>query len=565
MKQGFFKKNKSLRFVICLILFIPLIVAVISALMVDPDTVTVNNLSTVEITPPEGNTYVFDDQKVLDLYSSVSVGAKEIDESFRDFSLEEPYTISFNENNAEPIVYKFYASTNAEDCVYVSMSGKYYLVDKDIAEKIIRRDEFASIDTSGLLPVLTISALEDGITAEPDSFSWTYTALDGTVSTVKDEKKADNPVIKFDNSDEGSIEMSFDRQPDSLTLEICEGDDVKFNDKYENLKDTTHLVYDHDQKLSMKVVAEWYEIEGAQVFGKAEYNLDVLYDIAPEYRLVNLTLPTGEFTVLNMKNFNDGELLSVESDMGLPEKIRAYDYKDIKIALIPLASTLEAGDYNIKLTTELGQTSAVKMNVARREEYDSQTLIIDDDKYPSLNEAFSDEALEEFNALVDKYTLESSSEQLYVGKNFDYPTGATKLASGGARYGMDREVISLNSDGTSYVCFGQDMECIDGQAIKAANNGVVVFAGETKLLGGTVIVDHGYGILTYYGNLSEISANVGDEVEKSKTVLGKAGSTGFACILDGVNAKQQVVCHYAVSLDGGFIAPKSIYNGIYLS
>ncbi len=565
MKQNFFKKNGSLRLAICLILFIPLIVAVVFALTVNPHTVTANNLKTVEVTPPGGNTYEFSDEAILELYSSVSDNAKEIDESFRDFSLETPYTISFNENNNEPIVYKFYASTNAEDCVYVSPDNKYYLVSSEVAEKIIKRDEFASIDTERLLPVLTVSALNKDVTAAPDSFSWTYTALDGSVSTIKDDSKAENPVIKFDNSDEGKIVMSFDRQPDSLTLEIKNKDNVLFSDKYEKLSGATNLVFDHDQKLSMKAVAEWYEIEGAEHFGKAEYNLDILYDIAPEFRLVNLSLPTGEFTVLNMTNFNDGELLSVESDLGLPEKIRAYDYKDIKIALVPLASTLEAGDYNIKLTTELGQQSAVKMNVARREEYDSQTLIINDGRDPGLNEAFTKAALDEFDALVDKYTLESANEQLFVGKNFEYPTGGTKLAAGGARYGMEREVLSLNSDGVKYISFGQDMECKEGQDIKASNNGKVVFADKTTLLGNTVIIDHGYGILSYYGNLDSISAKVGDEVEKGKTVVGKAGSTGFACVLDGVNAKTGVVCHFAVSLDGGFIAPKSIYSGIYLS
>lgn len=565
MSQKFFKKNNSLRFALCLVLFLPLIVAVVFAFVTDPDVVTVNNLRTVEITPPGGNTYVFDDERVLDLYSSVSDGAKEIEESFRDFSKEEPYTISFNENNAEPIVYKFYASENAEDCVYVSPAGKYYLVPAEVAEKIIKRDEFSSIDTDRLLPSLTISALEKDIAVNPASFSWTYTALDGLVYTIRDEAKSANPVIKFDDSDEGRITMAFDKQPDSLTLEIKNGENVLFNDKYENLSGATNLVFDHDQKLTLKAVAEWYEIEGAEHFGKAEYNLDLLYDIAPEYRLVNISLPTGEFTVLNIKNFNDGELLKVESELGLPEEMHVYDYKDIKIALLPLNSTLEAKEYPIKLTTELGQTSTVKMTVSRREEYDKQLLIINDGRDPGLNEAFTKESLDEFYSLVSKLTAESENAQLFEGKKFEYPTGATKNVKGGARYGMEREVMSLNADGIKLVSFGQDMECTAGQELKAANSGKVVYAGTTVLLGNTVIVDHGYGILSYYGNLADISVSVGDSVEKGKTVLGKAGSTGFACVLDGVNANTGTVCHYAVSMNGQFIAPRSIYNGIYLS
>lgn len=567
MSKTFFKKNLSARFAVCLILFLPLITAVIYGLLVDPNAVTADNLNTVEITPPDGNKIVLDNEKVLELYSSLPEGATKIDSDFRDFSQEKPYTITFHENNSK-ITYLFYASTEPRDCVYVNSDKEHFLVDEEIAEKIIKREEFASIDTDRLLPVLTVSALTDDVVVEPDSFTWTYTALDGDLYTVTNDEKKQNPIIKYDKSKNGMPELEFDRKPDSFNMKITDGDKVLFNDSYEKLKDAKNIFFKQDQKLDMTITAEWYEIDGAEHFGKAEYNLSLLYDVEPEYSILNTSLPTGEFTVLKAVNFNDGETAKVESGLGLPDDMKFYDYKDYKIALIPLASTLATDDYEIKLTTELGQTSAVKISVVEREnrpKYKSQTLLISDSSDPGLSQAFTQQSIDEFDALVAKYTKESQNKQLFEGKNFEYPTGSSKKASGGAEYGMEREVISSNSAGIKHVSYGHDMECIESQSIKAANTGKVVFAGNTTLLGNTVIVDHGFGILSYYGNLGSISVSEGDEVTKGSTVVGKAGSTGFACVLSGVNAETGVVCHYAVSMNGKFISPSDIYNGIYLS
>jgi murein DD-endopeptidase MepM/ murein hydrolase activator NlpD len=53
----------------------------------------------------------------------------------------------------------------------------------------------------------------------------------------------------------------------------------------------------------------------------------------------------------------------------------------------------------------------------------------------------------------------------------------------------------------------------------------VVLAEELFFAGNTVVVDHGLGIYTLYGHLSEIDAKVGDVLETGD-VLGKVGATG---------------------------------------
>jgi murein DD-endopeptidase MepM/ murein hydrolase activator NlpD len=52
-----------------------------------------------------------------------------------------------------------------------------------------------------------------------------------------------------------------------------------------------------------------------------------------------------------------------------------------------------------------------------------------------------------------------------------------------------------------------------------------MLAEELFFAGNTVVLDHGLGIYTFYGHLSEIDAKVGDTLDAG-AVLGKVGATG---------------------------------------
>lgn len=72
---------------------------------------------------------------------------------------------------------------------------------------------------------------------------------------------------------------------------------------------------------------------------------------------------------------------------------------------------------------------------------------------------------------------------------------------------------------------GVDFPSPTGTPIHAAQNGRVALAQELFFSGNTVVIDHGLGIYTFYGHLSEIDVKVGDELQSGQ-VLGKVGATG---------------------------------------
>ena len=61
----------------------------------------------------------------------------------------------------------------------------------------------------------------------------------------------------------------------------------------------------------------------------------------------------------------------------------------------------------------------------------------------------------------------------------------------------------------------------------AANDGKVVFAERLGIYGNCIVVDHGYGLQSIYGHLSQIQVKAGDMVKKGQT-MGRSGETGLA-------------------------------------
>jgi murein DD-endopeptidase MepM/ murein hydrolase activator NlpD len=92
---------------------------------------------------------------------------------------------------------------------------------------------------------------------------------------------------------------------------------------------------------------------------------------------------------------------------------------------------------------------------------------------------------------------------------------------------------------------GYDLSVTKRYPVEAANSGAVVFAGDLGIYGSTVILDHGIGLFTLYGHLSQIDVKVGDAVQP-RQILGRSGETGLA-------AGDHL--HYGVYLHGVAVLP----------
>jgi len=72
---------------------------------------------------------------------------------------------------------------------------------------------------------------------------------------------------------------------------------------------------------------------------------------------------------------------------------------------------------------------------------------------------------------------------------------------------------------------GVDIANRYGAPVLAVGPGIVVFAGKMRELGYMVEISHGYGYLSRYGHMSQLSVKAGDEVSAGQ-LLGRIGSSG---------------------------------------
>jgi murein DD-endopeptidase MepM/ murein hydrolase activator NlpD len=74
---------------------------------------------------------------------------------------------------------------------------------------------------------------------------------------------------------------------------------------------------------------------------------------------------------------------------------------------------------------------------------------------------------------------------------------------------------------------GFDLASVARAPIPAANDGVVRLARFLGIYGNTVVIDHGYGLMSLYSHLSSISVQPGQTVRRGDEI-GKTGATGMA-------------------------------------
>ncbi|HET9266578.1 MAG TPA: peptidoglycan DD-metalloendopeptidase family protein [Vicinamibacterales bacterium] len=128
----------------------------------------------------------------------------------------------------------------------------------------------------------------------------------------------------------------------------------------------------------------------------------------------------------------------------------------------------------------------------------------------------------------DVRSRRSSDPDVRSRRSSDRPQGADAPSPVADRvetspFGWRRDPFS----GATTYHRGVDLRAAYGEPIGAADAGTVVFAGEQRGYGQTVVVEHAGGVRTRYAHLSSLVTEAGADVKAGDTI-GRAGKSGRA-------------------------------------
>jgi murein DD-endopeptidase MepM/ murein hydrolase activator NlpD len=192
--------------------------------------------------------------------------------------------------------------------------------------------------------------------------------------------------------------------------------------------------------------------------------------------------------------------------------------KGVQRGLVGVDLEKAPGEYELKVTgqTAGGEKIACSAMIAvRAGKFATEKLRVGKQFVEPSPEQIkrADEERQRLREIFDRVT----PQRLWEGK-FRVPLDGVTT---GANFGRRR--ILNGNPGSPHG--GVDLTGTTGTPVHAAQRGRVVLAEELFFSGNTVVVDHGLGIYTFYGHLSEIDVKVGDALEPG-AVLGKVGATG---------------------------------------
>ena len=373
----------------------------------------------------------------------------------------------------------------------------------------------------------------------------------------------------------------YQKQVDSLVKTVTELDaqmtdiSVQIVEKKQEASDLQAEIDDTQKKLAAAQVSEDNQYEAMKKRiqylyeeGDVEY-IDALLSSASFEDSLNKSEYVDQISSYDQKQLN--KLVKTKNDIASYEKTLEKDLADVETVKADLEQKQsDLDDVITQKNDEINKYSgdvAVQQAIAAEFAQKASDL---DDKLANIaiQEAAAREAelkrqQEEQRQQQQQQVEDNSgdnSDDSSDGNDDSNGGGDDSSNGGGSTTGTGRFIWPVSTGGVITDTYGPrdaptagastwhrglDIGCGYGDAILAADSGVVTVAEWGESGGNYVMIDHGNGFVTMYLHNSSLAVSVGDVVSQGQTIA-YAGSTGYST---GTH------CHFSVFLNGEYVNP----------
>lgn len=531
-------KNKFLIVLLTVAIFIPSIVSVVYYNKTNGGVADTHNTVSVTVKDIAGNTFVFDrsdgekSMEVITSFLDMNKNASEIASIPSTIEGNDFYQVTIS-TAAKDAGYKYYFTLISADCYFMDGDGKAYQIAEKDAQAFLESPYAASLYENGTPPVLSLG----NSTAKPSSSQWSFQNSTGNFTKADTSFSVTEEIETY--TMEGGLVMNFSVKPDYFGVKITDKgtDQVVFDDLYENI---ASLTVTDSMQVHAQVSAKWYEDAERTYYGEQTYSFDATLNAPAAFYAGATTLQIGEFICVTGTNVSNPENITFTSEPSIDYTPVFYKdgQSDEVHALIPFNWDLTAGNYTLNFMYG-GASQQININLTgRTNPFRERTINIDSNIAATYG---SDAAIQRCQETLEPIAKKASATRYWEGS---FLPGAQESA---LKNGFGHTMKVTGTD-IQYRHTGIDYALAAGTEIQAVNAGEVLYAGYLDYSGYTVVIEHGYGLKSWYCHMTSASVTAGDKVEKG-AAIGTAGSSGFigeTGVHIGMTVFDVPVCQYAL-------------------
>lgn len=510
------KKNRFLVVVLILVLFIPSYIGVYSYIHTNKKPVTPDTATGVTISDIVGKSYTAAaDSDIAKLLNRIISSSTPLSEPPAALSGSDYFKVTFTEGKRST-EYRYFFSQNTDAVYFLDAAGKSYLVSEEDAAEFLQTPYAQCLYAEAYLPEMKNG---DNVIL-PTSYNWAYQTAGAKNILASTLAETATDTVSYTSKSGLSFDFG-DRTPASFTVTLTADGNVLYSGDYASIGGAVDVK--KYSALTVEAAVEWKGNEEHMSSGSATYKFVLNIEAQTEFFLGADSVQPGGIIPISAYNVADASKITFAAEPALThggKTITPKFYADGKNAYAILPTTYETvpGTYTFTFTYDgmsFPFTFTVTEKTFKKQAYDIAKATAEATRNAKTLAAY------------DKLVAEIAAGD-FGTKYFDgvWNTGIAEEGYNGTimtGYGLYR---SVSKTGEVYRHDGVDFYAKDGSKVLAVNAGKVVYVGVSDYPGVFVVIDHGYGLLSWYGNLAKATVKTGDVVAAGD-VIATSGSTGF--------------------------------------